>query len=165
MLRFMKPSLLPALIVSLALASGAFAQSTVEKAETKIKDAAEATGNAVKNAAEKTGEVLKKAGEKTEQAVKSAAHKVEEKGKSAGEKADTDAHEADHKVTETPLYKKIETELGRPFTPEERQKYSKALKKAKDKVKDAGEDFAEKVSEITGVAESKTKAFVKEHGL
>lgn len=150
----MKTLLLPALAAFLVTSATQAAESTVQKVEEKTEQIAKDTGTAVKKAAKKTGTAVEDAAKKTEGAVKKAASKTAKGAK----KISSD-------ITNSDIYKKVETALGKPFTPEQQQKYADAWKAAQEKARAAEKEFADKVSEITGVGKKKTKKIVSDSGL
>jgi len=139
----MKKILIPSLAIFLLTAAGAMAQSTTQTVEDKAEQAMVSTETSVEKAAKKTGDMAKKAADTTVKRVKKA-------GKD---------------VVNSDIYKKIETELGKPFTPEQQKKYAEAWKAAQQKARATEKEFSDKVSEITGVAKTKTKKIVKDAGL
>ena len=172
----MKPLLLT-ILVSLSLAAvGVRAESTVKKAEQDVSEAAKKTESSVKKAAKKTGEAVetaakdtgdatKKALKKTGEAVKTGADDAGQATKKTAEKVAQGTKKVGEDITNSPLYKKIEKELGKPFTPEQQAKYAEAWKSAQDKARAAEKEFADKISEITGLGKKKSKQAVTEHGL
>ncbi|MFZ4682297.1 MAG: hypothetical protein ACOYMS_07330 [Terrimicrobiaceae bacterium] len=172
----MKKLLLSSLTVFLLTCAGALAQSTTEKVETKteeavaatestVKKAAKKTGAAVENAAEKTGTAVKKTADATATGAKKAAKTTADAAKKAATATGKAAKKVATDVTNSEIYKKVETELGKPFTPEQQQKYAEAWKAAQAKARAAEKEFSEKVSEITGIGKKKTTTIVKENGL
>jgi len=157
----MKKFLCSSLTVFLITSVGALAQSTTQKVEekagqavTSVENAAKKTGAAVESAAKKTGAAVQNAAEKTGAAVENAADTTVKGVKKVGSD-----------VVNSAIYKKIETELGKPFTPEQQQKYAEAWKAAQQKVRATEKEFSDKISEITGVEKKKTAAVVKAEGL
>lgn len=146
----MKKFLIPALAVFLLTSAGMPAQSTTEKVEQKTEGAVTATEATVK----KAGEAVETAAKKTGRAVKKGADATVDGVKEAGKD-----------VADSSIYKKIETELGKPFTPEQKQKYADAWKAAEQKARDTEKEFSDKISEITGIGKKKTKEVVKAEGL
>ncbi|MEI6338190.1 MAG: hypothetical protein WCQ57_06350 [Verrucomicrobiota bacterium] len=179
----MKKFFIPALAVFLLTSAGMPAQSTTEKVEQKTEGAVTATeatvkkaGEAVETAAKKTGRAVKKGADATVDGVKEAGKKtgatVEKAAKKTGAavKKGADAtvdgvKEVGKDVADSSIYKKIETELGKPFTPEQKQKYADAWKAAEQKARDTEKEFSDKISEITGIGKKKTKEVVKAEGL
>jgi type IV secretory pathway TrbL component len=150
----MKTTLL-SLLVSLSLAaSGAGAESAAQKVEQDVSGAAKKTESTVKKAAKKTGDAVETAAKDTGDATKKAANKVAKGTKKVGED-----------ITNSALYQKIEKELGKPFTPEQQAKYAEAWKSAQEKARAAEKEFADKISEITGLGKKKSKQAVSDHGL
>lgn len=161
------------LLIGLSAAMPALlqAESTVKKVEKDVEHAAEATDAAVKKAAKKADTTLKKDTEKADDAVKKAAKKTEgavEGGarktgdavKGAADKTAKGIKKISDDITGSETYKKIEKELGKPFTPEQQQKYAAALKAAQAKVREAKDAFAKEVSDITGIGKRKTSKIV-----
>jgi hypothetical protein len=166
----MKPFLVT-LFVSLAFL-GAQAETTVEKVEQGVKGAAKTTETAVKKAAKKTGEAVEtgvkateKAAKKTGSAVKTGAEDVAQATEKAAKKTAKGTKKAADDVANSELFKKIEAELKKPFTPEQKAKYAEAWHAAQEKARAAEKEFADKVSEITGLGKRKSKEIVTEHGL
>ena len=150
----MKNILIPALAIFLLTSAGALAQSTTEKVEEKAEQDVVSTETSVEKAAKKTGAAVEKAARKTKEVAKNAADTTVKSVKKAGKD-----------VVNSDIYKKIETELGKPFTPEQQEKYAEAWKAAQQKARATEKEFSDKVSEITGVAKTKTKKIVKDAGL
>ncbi len=172
----MKKILLSSLTVFLLTSAGALAQSTAQTVEEKTGQAVAATESAAEKAAKETGAAVQSAAEKTETAVKktaeataagakNAAKKTGEAARKAGDATGKAAKEMAQDVTNSEIYKKIETALGKPFTPEQQQKYAEAWKAAQTKTRAAEKEFSEKVSEITGIGKKKSTQIVKENGL
>lgn len=149
----MKTSFL-ALAVTLAFVSSGFTQSATQSAEKDAAQAAKSAEKGVEKAAKKTGDAVKDAVEKTGDAAGKAADKAGKGLKKVGSD-----------ITNSELYQKIEKELGKPFTPEQQQKYADAWKAAKEKTGAAEKEFADKLSEITGIGKKKTKKIVSESDL
>lgn len=141
-------------LLSLMFAAAAWAENPVKKVEQKTARAVKTTENAVKKAVKKTGDTVKDVTEKTGNAVKSATATTEK-----------DALRGERDVADSNIYKKVETEMSKPFSPEQKQKYAEAWQAAQQKARAAEKEFAEKVSEITGVAKSKTHKIVTDSGL
>ena len=59
----------------------------------------------------------------------------------------------------------VEKNLGRPLTPEEKDKYTLALENAKFKARAAENDFAVQITEITGLDPVKSGEIVRGNGL
>jgi len=172
----MRKLVLSSLTIFLLTSAGALAQSAAQTVEEKTEQAVAATESAAKKAAKKTGEALQSAAEKTETAVKKtadatvtgakkAAKKTGEAARKAADTTGKAAKKMAEDVTNSEIYKKIETELGKPFTPEQQQKYAEAWKAAQTKTRAAEKEFSEKVSEITGIGKKKSTQIVKENGL
>lgn len=172
----MKPILLT-ILVSLSLAvAGARAENPVEKVEqdassaakkteSTVKKAAKKTDTAVKTAAEDTGATTKKAAKKTGEAVKTGADDAVKATEKTADKVAAGTKKAVKDVADSELFQKIEKELGKPFTPEQKAKYAEAWQAAQDKARGAEKEFAEKVSEITGLGKKKSKKIVSDQGL
>ena len=166
----MKPFLF-SLIVSLSLVT-ARAETPVEKVEQGVTDAAKATESTVKKAAKKTGDAVEtgvkateKAAKKTGETLKDGAETAGQATESAAKKTAKGTKKVAEDVANSELYKKIESQLKKPFTPEQKAKYAEAWQAAQEKARAAEKDFADKVSEITGLGKRKSKAIVTEHGL
>lgn len=172
----MKPILLT-ILVSLSLAvSGVRAETTVEKVEqdvsaaaekteTTVKKAAKKTGDAVKTAAADTGNATKKAAKKTGDAVKTGAGDAVKVTEKTAAKAARGTKKAVKDVADSEMFQKIEKELGKPFTPEQKAKYAEAWNSAQEKARATEKEFAARVSEITGLGKRKSKKIVGEQGL
>lgn len=161
----MKTLLLPVLTLFFVTSTGLRAESTVEKVGDKTKDAVKATESAVKKAAKKTGDAVKDVADKTGEMVKETADKTGDAVKKAAGKTEKEAKKVGDDVTNSEIYKKVEAELGKPFSAEQKEKYAAAWKEAQEKARAAEADFAAKISEITGVGKKKTKKIVKDSGL
>lgn len=166
----MKHLLLPlALGFSLSLSH---AENAVEKTEQGVADAAKTTESAVKKAAKKTGDAVKTGAEATEKAAKKTGKAVktgvDDAVKATEKAADTTGRvtkKAADDIANSELFQKIEKELKKPFTPEQKEKYAEAWKAAQEKARAAEKEFADKVSEITGLGKKKSKQIVSENGL
>ena len=156
--------------------AGEAVETAAKKTGRAVKKGADATVDGVKEAAKKTDATVEKAAKKTGRAVKKGADATVDGVKEAGEKtgaavkkgADATVDgvkEAGEDVADSSIYKKIETELGKPFTPEQKQKYADAWKAAEQKARDTEKEFSDKISEITGIGKKKTKEVVKAEGL
>jgi hypothetical protein len=166
----MKPFLIT-LFVSLALL-GAQAESTVEKVEQDAANAAKKTESAVKKAAKKTGAAVEtgvkateKAAKKTGSALKTGAEEAVQATESAAKKTAKGTKKVADDVANSELFKKIEAELKKPFTPEQKAKYAEAWHAAQEKARAAEKEFADKISEITGLNKRKSKQIVTDQGL
>lgn len=166
----MKPLLL-IVFVSLSFAA-AQAEDPVEKVEQSVSNAAQATESSVKKAASKTGEAVEtgvnateKAAKKTGTAVKTGVDDAAQATEKAAKKTADGTKKVADDVANSELYQKIEKELKKPFTPEQKAKYAEAWQAAQDKTRAAEKEFADKVSEITGLGKRKSKQIVTEHGL
>jgi hypothetical protein len=163
--------LLPILFVSLSFAV-AQAESPIKKVEQGVSDAAQTTESTVKKAARKTGDAVEtgvkateKAAKKTGNAVKEGVGDATRATEKAANKTAKGTKKAADDVADSELFKKIEKELKKPFTPEQKAKYAEAWQSAQDKARSAEQEFADKVSEITGMGKKKSKQIVTEHGL
>lgn len=166
----MKP-LLITLFLSVSFAA-ARAESPVKKVEEGVSNAAQATENTVKKAARKSGEAVEtgvqateKAAKKTGNAVKAGVDDAAQATETAAKKTAKGTKKVADDVANSELFQKIEKELKKPFTPEQKAKYAEAWQAAQAKTRAAEQDFADKVSEITGLGKKKSKQIVNEHGL
>lgn len=166
----MKPFLLTLFITFSFVA--AHAEGPVEKVEQGVSNAAQATESTVKKAARKTGEAVEtgvnateKAAKKTGNAVKTGVDDATQATEKAAKKTAKGTKKVADDVANSELYQKIEKELKKPFTPEQKAKYAEAWQAAQDKARAAEKEFADKVSEITGLGKRKSKQIVTEHGL
>jgi hypothetical protein len=166
----MKPFLVT-LFVSLALV-GAHAESAVQKVEQGVENAAKKTEAAVKKAVKKTGEAIdtgikatEKAAKKTGNALKTGTEDAVRATENAAKKTAKRTKKAADDVADSELYKKIEAELKKPFSPEQKAKYAEAWQAAQEKARAVEKEFADKISEITGLGKRKSKQIVSEHGL
>ena len=166
----MKPFLLT-LFVSLAFL-GAHAETAVQKVEEGVTDAAQATESTVKKAAKKTGDAVEtgvkateKAAKKTGNTVKTGAEDAAQATETAAKKTAKGTQKVAEDVANSELYKNVESQLKKPFTPEQKAKYAEAWQAAQEKARAAEKEFADKISEITGLGKRKSKQIVTEHGL
>jgi hypothetical protein len=137
------------------------AESPVEKVEQGVTTAVTTTEQAVTKAAKKTGQAVETAAVKTGDAVQGAAKTTEKTAKKAARKT----KKATEDVANSEMFQKIEKAAGKPFTPEQKQKYAEAWAAAQEKARATEKEFADKVSEITGLGKRKSKQIVNEHGL
>lgn len=154
----MKISLLLPAIVGLAFVSSASAQSTLEKIEDKTKQAVRATGNALEKAARKTGEAV-------ENVTNSAEEKLTRDSDKTTRTIDKDARVVESDISNSTIYQKVEHELGKPLSPEQRAQYAAAWQAARDKARAAETEFADQISAITTVSATKTRQIVHDTGL
>ena len=166
----MKPFLIT-LFVSLAFL-GAHAESTVQKVDQDVANAAKSTESTPKKAAKKTESAVEtgvkateKAAKKTGSAIKTGAEDAVQATESVAKKTAKGTKKVADDVANSALYKKVETELKKPFTSEQKAKYAEAWQAAQEKARAAEKEFADKISEITGLGKRKSKQIVTEHGL
>ncbi len=153
----------------LSVSSGANAQSILDKVKEGADRAVHATKRAVRTAADKVGTAVENGTDK----VKEALTPDEEKSKTVTETTVTTAVPAPvpAQVTSTGvadptlILVEVEKQLGRPLTAEEKDKYILALENAKFKARAAENDFAVKITEITGLDPVKSGEIVRGNGL
>ena len=149
-----------------AFAAPAFGQSLLDKVKEGANKAVDATKNAVRTAADKVGTAAETAGDKVKEALN--------KDESEKPKTVTETTVVTQTAAPAPLVgiadpnailAKVEKELGRPLTQEERDRYALALENAKARARAAENDFAVQITEITGLDPVKSGQIVRSNGL
>lgn len=159
----------------LGASSGVHAQSILDKVKEGADRAVHATKKAVRTAADKVGTAVENGTDK----VKEALTPDDEKAKTTTTETTVTttapvpapvAVQAPASATAgvadpTLILVEVEKQLGRPLTAEEKDKYILALEDAKFKARAAENDFAVKITQITGLDPVKSGEIVRGNGL
>jgi hypothetical protein len=168
-------------VLLLGASSGVQAQSILDKVKegadravhaTKraVRTAADKVGNAVENGTDKVKEALTPDDERaktttTETTVTTTAPAPAQTPAPAPVAVQAPAPASAGVADPTLILVEVEKQLGRPLTAEEKDKYTLALEDAKFKARATENDFAVKITEITGLDPMKSGEIVRGNGL
>lgn len=172
-----------ALALSATLAQG-YSQSVVDKVKNGVERAVDTTKEAVETAVDKTTSTVRNVTERTKEGAENTVEKIrgEDEPETVTERrtvqtttttapvvATTPAPVAETTTvatTTTPdLSQKIESDLGRPMTQAETEKYADALVQAQDQNNATKDELAAKIHEITGISTEKARQMISDKDL
>ena len=179
----MKRILTTAAIALTATLAPSYSQSVVDKVKNGVERAVDNTKEAVETAVDKTTSTVRHVTERTKEGAENTVDKIrgEDEPETVTERrtvqttttapvvATTPAPVAETTTvatTTTPdLSQKIESDLGRPMTQAETEKYADALVQAQDQNKATKDELAAKIHEITGISTEKARQMISDKDL
>jgi uncharacterized protein YjbJ (UPF0337 family) len=180
----MKRILITAVLALTATLAPGYSQSVVDKVKNGVERAVDTTKEAVETAVDKTSSTVRHVTERTKEGAENTVNKIrgEDEPETVTESrtvqtttttapvvATTPAPVAETTTvatTTTPdLSQKIESDLGRPMTQAETEKYADALVQAQDQNNAAKDELAAKIHEITGISTEKARQMISNKDL